>query len=128
MKLQTGVHWEPAAKCDVLFVTLRKSDRDYSPTTMYRNYAISAALFHWESQSAQHTGTPSVQRYIDHRQRGSRVLLCVREANDDAIAFTLLGPVDYVSHHSERPVRFTWKLQTPMPESLLEVARSVAVA
>jgi hypothetical protein len=31
-------------------------------------------------------------------------------------------------HEGERPVAFTWRLRTPMPEELFEVARSVAAA
>ncbi len=30
--------------------TLDKSDGDFSPTTRYRDYAISPTLIHWESQ------------------------------------------------------------------------------
>ncbi|MEX0973610.1 MAG: hypothetical protein WDZ46_10200 [Solirubrobacterales bacterium] len=33
----------PQAQSDVFFVDLRKAERDYSPTTMYRDYASSAA-------------------------------------------------------------------------------------
>ena len=42
--------------------------------------------------------------------------------------FTFLGPAEYVSHKGEYPVRFTWKLRTPMPAELFESARSVAAA
>lgn len=43
--------WLPEKKLDVLFVTLNKSDKDYSPTTMYQDYSINKTLFHWQSQS-----------------------------------------------------------------------------
>ena len=33
-------------KVDAFFVTLRKSERSFSPTTMYRDYAISRDLSH----------------------------------------------------------------------------------
>ncbi|MEN6462706.1 MAG: DUF3427 domain-containing protein [Syntrophomonas sp.] len=36
---------------DVFFVTLNKSDKDYSPSTMYQNYAINEEQFHWQSKS-----------------------------------------------------------------------------
>jgi hypothetical protein len=42
--------------------------------------------------------------------------------------FTFLGPVTYVEHRGERPVAFTWRLASPMPEELFEVARTVAAA
>lgn len=45
-----------------------------------------------------------------------------------AAPFYFLGPVNYVSHEGERPVAFTWRLSTPMPEELFETARSVAAA
>ncbi len=72
---QGGVLWIPGAKCDVFFVDLRKAERDYSPTTMYRDYAISRELFHWESQSRQAPHQPTVRRYIEHDQQGTNVLL-----------------------------------------------------
>jgi hypothetical protein len=30
-------------------------------------------------------------------------------------AFMFLGPVKYVTHERERPMRITWKLEYPMP-------------
>ena len=128
---QGGILWVSQAQSDVLFVDLHKAERDYSPTTMYRDYAINRELFHWESQSRQTPQQPTVQRYITHRAGGSRVLLFVRERKTFELgtqAFTFLGPVDYVDHRGERPVAFTWRLPVPMPEALFEVARSVAAA
>jgi len=128
---QGGILWVPQANSDVLFVDLQKAERDYSPTTMYRDYAISRELFHWESQSRQTPDQPGVQRYINHRAKGSHVLLFVRERKTFELGtrpFTFLGPVEYVEHRGERPVAFTWRLPVPMPEELFEVARSVAAA
>ncbi len=126
-----GVLPVPEANSDVFFVTLYKAERDYSPTTMYRDYAINRELFHWESQSGQATHQDTVQRYINHRERGTNILLFVRERNEGELGtlpFTFLGPVDYVSHEGEKPVRFTWRLRRPMPAELFESARSVAAA
>lgn len=128
---QGGILWVRQAESDVFFVDLHKAERDYSPTTMYRDYAINRELFHWESQSRQTPQQPTVQRYIHHAGRGTRVLLFVRERKNFALGtqpFTFLGPAAYVEHHGERPVAFTWRLSTPMPEELFEIARSVAAA
>lgn len=128
---QGGILWVPGAESDVFFVDLHKAERDYSPTTMYRDYAISSELFHWESQTRQTPSQPTVQRYIDHRARGSRILLFIRERKTFELGtqpFTFVGPVTYVDHRGERPVAFTWRLPTPMPEELFEIARSVAAA
>lgn len=126
---QGGIYWAKREACDVFFVDLHKSERDYSPTTMYHDYAVSRDLFHWESQSRQTPAQPTVQRYINHREQGSQVLLFVRERRSFELGtqpFTFLGPVEYVAHQGERPVAFTWRLPVPMPEALFEVARSVA--
>ena len=37
--------------------------------------------FHWESQSLTRESSPTGQRYIHHRELGSRVILFVREEN-----------------------------------------------
>ncbi len=126
-----GILWVSQANSDVFFVDLHKAERDYSPTTMYRDYAINRELFHWESQSRQTPSQPTVKRYINHRAGGSQVLLFVRERKTFELGtapFTFLGPVDYVDHRGERPVAFTWRLPVPMPEALFEIARSVAAA
>ena len=126
---QGGILWAQAERCDVFFIDLHKAERDYSPTTMYRDYAIGRDLFHWESQSRQAPHQPTVQRYINHRAQGSQVLLFVRERKQGELGtmpYSFLGPAEYVTHHGERPVAFTWRLPAPMPEELFELARSVA--
>ena len=126
---QGGILWVPQARSDVFFVDLHKAERDYSPTTMYRDYAVSRQVFHWESQSRQTPQQATVQRYINHRSNGSRVLLFVRERKTFELGtqpFTFLGPVEYVDHRGARPVAFTWRLPIAMPEDTFEIARSVA--
>jgi superfamily II DNA or RNA helicase/HKD family nuclease len=126
-----GLIATPDARYDAFFVDLQKAERDYSPTTMYRDYAINRELFHWESQSTQTPRQPRVRRWIEHQQRGGRILLFVRDKKRCELGttpYTFLGPVTYVEHHGELPVAFTWKLPEPMPEELFEVARSVAAA
>ena len=49
--VREGVKWLPEKEIDVFFVTLNKSDKDYSPTTMYNDYSINEILFHCQSQS-----------------------------------------------------------------------------
>ena len=43
--VREGVKWLPDKKIDVFFITLNKSDKDYSPTTMYQDYSINETLF-----------------------------------------------------------------------------------
>lgn len=81
--VREGVKWLPEKYIDVFFVTLNKADKDYSPTTMYNDYSINDELFHWQSQSTTAENSPTGQRYIHHIERGSRVLLFVREFKTD---------------------------------------------
>ena len=74
---QTGVFRHDETNSDLFFVTLEKSERDYSPSTRYKDYAISPLLFHWQSQSGTTQASPTGQRYIHHRKRGGHVLLFV---------------------------------------------------
>jgi hypothetical protein len=108
----------PHGDIDAFFVTLKKSEAEYSPTTMYADYPISPTLFHWESQSTTSLASPTGQRYV--RGSGEKLLFVRRERNNDfgTAPYTFLGPVDYVSHQGERPIAITWRLRTPMPADL----------
>ena len=128
--VREGVKWLPEKQIDVLFVTLNKSDKDYSPTTMYNDYSINETLFHWQSQSTT-TDTGSVgQRYINHRSRGSKVLLFLREFKNDLVGaapYTFLGTVNYVKHNGSRPMNITWKLDHPIPAKYLKKTNKLFV-
>lgn len=128
--VREGVKWLPEKQIDVLFVTLNKSDKDYSPTTIYKDYSINETLFHWQSQSTT-TDTGSVgQRYINHRSRGSKVLLFVREFKNDLVGaapYTFLGTVNYVKHNGSRPMNITWKLDHPIPAKYLKKTNKLFV-
>jgi hypothetical protein len=108
----------------VLFITLRKTEKDYSPETMYRDFAISPELFHWESQNKTTVASAAGQRYLNQRTNGVRVLLAVREEKLDpwgaTMPYVLLGPADLVSHKGERPIAITWQLRRPIPAEVFE--------
>jgi superfamily II DNA or RNA helicase len=114
---QTGVSWEPASQTDLFAFTLDKSIGGFSPTTRYRDYALSPEQIHWESQSATAVASPMGQRYINHRERGTNVVLFARLRTTDR-AFWCLGPAQYVSHEGERPIAFVWRLRRRLPAEL----------
>lgn len=128
--VREGVKWLPEKQIDVLFVTLNKSDKDYSPTTMYNDYSINEELFHWQSQSTTNEDGSVGQRYINHRKRGSKVLLFVREFKNDiagAAPYTFLGTCNYVKHNGSRPMNITWKLDCPIPAKYLKKTNKLVV-
>jgi hypothetical protein len=112
-----GVLWAKEAKADLFAFTLDKTHGGFSPTTRYRDFAISRELIHWESQSTTSAGSETGRRYQTHINRGSSIMLFARENTDDR-AFWFLGPATYVTHESERPMAVTWKLHHPLPGDL----------
>lgn len=114
-----GVYHHPDSKSDLLFVTIQKSEADYSPTTLYNDYAISPDEFHWQSQSTTRSGSVTGQRYIHHSSRGYTPYLFVRERNETEYGHTMpylfLGPVEYVGHEGDRPMSIRWKMRARIP-------------
>jgi superfamily II DNA or RNA helicase len=127
LKHQAGVHYEPDCNTDLLFVTLQKTEKGFSPKTMYRDHAISPRLFHWESQHTAHAGTRAGKRYIEGT---SQVLLFVRQhqklPNGLAEPFVFLGPAKPKRSRGERPMQIEWALDVPMPGWLYEQAAVLA--
>jgi superfamily II DNA or RNA helicase/HKD family nuclease len=125
-----GVAWCPATATDAFFVTLNKDDRKHSATTMYKDYAISPELFHWESQNATSSTSPTGKRYLDRRAHGSHIVLFTRDTAEDesglTVPYTCLGQMDYLQHSGEKPIGITWKLHRPMPVDVYTKAAAVA--
>ena len=96
-----GVKYFADEQTDIFFITLNKSDKDFSPSTLYEDYAINERLFHWQTQSRVSEHTATAQRYIHHRKTGNRIVLFVREYKEEhgyTSPFVFLGEADYVSH------------------------------
>ena len=77
--LREGVLHLPEIRTDVFFFTLNKTEKHYSPTTMYQDYAINERRLHWQSQSTTSADSPTGRRYIEHEARGYTILLFGRE-------------------------------------------------
>lgn len=121
-----GVYDAKSVSADLLAFTLDKTSGDFSPTTRYRDYAISPDLIHWESQSTTRADSPTGRRYQSHGAMGRSILLFARTRQDDR-AFWFLGPATYVRHEGEQPMAVTWKLETPLSGDLF-AAFAAAVA
>jgi superfamily II DNA or RNA helicase len=112
-----GVRFIAGERSDLLVFTLDKTSGGFSPTTRYRDYAISRELIHWESQSTTRANSPTGRRYQSHVADGTSIMLFARLKDDDR-AFYFLGPAEYVSHESEMPMAVTWRLKVPLPGDL----------
>lgn len=120
-----GVKYFEDKKIDIFFITLNKSDKDFSPSTLYEDYAINEKLFHWQSQSRTSVESITGQRYINHLKTGNKIALFVREyKSKDGITspFTYLGTCEYRSHSGSKPISFIWGLHEEMPAKLINKA------
>lgn len=130
VEMREGVYWNQEHATDMFFVTLDKSGQDFSPTTRYNDYPISPTRFHWESQGRTTPASPQGKRYINHVAQGSRVVLFVREVNDDergeSNPFVCIGPARYVSHQSSKPMQVLWDLDRPMPPEIYDYSKAAA--
>lgn len=125
-----GEHFDAASACNLLFVTLRKDEADYSPTTMYRDYALGPARFHWQTQSGTRPTDKKGRRHLEHEAQGVLPLLFVREARKDergeTAPYVFLGPLRLATWSGERPMSIEWDLLRPMPARVLRAAAIVA--
>ena len=129
--VMAGVYYVRVKKVDVFFITLNKTDKEFSPTTKYSDYAIPERLFHWQSQSTTSEKSPTGQRYIHHKEMGSNIFLFVRENKNDrygAVPFTFIGPAEFVSSEGSYPMNIIWRLQYPIPSRFIkEMTRGIAL-
>ena len=116
---------------ELFFVTLNKNEKQFSPTTMYHDYAINEHLFHWQSQNSTRPERGRGLGYIQHQKIGKRFVLFVRERKEDeygrTMGFVNFGEVEYISHTGSQPMNITWKLKEPMPHFMWQQAAKLAV-
>jgi hypothetical protein len=116
----------PEIKTVASLVTFQKTEKEFSPSTMYQDYPISRELLHWETQGSTSQLSSVGQNLIHHQERGYTMLFFVRSRKRvDGVTspFTFLGPATLVSYQSERPIQMIWRLTHPMPVEILEENR-----
>ncbi|WP_420453161.1 DUF3427 domain-containing protein [Ilumatobacter sp.] len=123
----SGVKWLPDERTDLFAFTLDKSSGDFSPTTRYRDYAISRDLIHWETQSTTSLASPTGQRYVSQADDDTTVALFGRLRADER-SYWCLGPATYVSHEGDRPIAITWRLHHRLPGDIFTEFAAAAVA
>lgn len=126
-----GVAANKQLNIESFFVTLKKSEKEYSPTTLYDDYAISEWLFHWQSQNATSPDSAKGQSYIHHKKNGKQILLFVREQNEDTygntMSYVFLGKVEFRHYNGSQPMNIEWQLEEPMPAYLWKDSGKLAV-
>ncbi len=128
---QEGVIFSKNLNTELLFVNLQKAETDFSPTTMYDDYAINETLFHWQSQNNTSESSPTGQSYIKQSELKKKIMLFIRESKKDmygnTAGYVFVGPVQFVKNEGSKPMSITWKLEEPIPEYLWSASAKMLV-
>ena len=89
----TGVFNLSEHNATLLFVTLNKSDKDFSPSTQYNDYLINEHYFHWQSQNTDSHQNNGGQRYTKQADTQNKIILFVREEKKDGYGILVLSIV-----------------------------------
>lgn len=117
-----GVKYFKDKDLDIFFITLNKSEKEFSELTLYEDYAISENLFHWQSQHKDTEKSKNVQRYVNSNGRVSLFVREYKTENGKASPYIYLGECTHVSHQGNNPVSFIWKLKNNIPGKFISEA------
>jgi hypothetical protein len=126
-----GIAVNSKLNTELLFINLVKSEEDFSPTTMYDDYAVNERLFHWQSQNSVGPETPKGKSYITHKQNEKKILLFVREKAFDefgnTMGYVFVGEGSINNYYGSKPMSIEWELKEPMPHYLWKDAAKLRV-
>ena len=118
-------------RTEILFINLIKSEENFSPTTMYDDYAISESLFHWQSHNAYGPETTKGLSYIHHKKENKTILLFVREKanNEDGntMGYVFIGEAIFQESEGSKPMNVKWELCEPIPNYLWKESAKMSV-
>ncbi|MDD2985367.1 DUF3427 domain-containing protein [Flavobacterium sp.] len=116
---------------ELFFINLIKSEEDFSPTTMYDDYAISETLFHWQSQNSSRTDTGKGLTYINQQVNNKKILLFIRERasneNGNTLGYVFIGEAVFKDTVGSKPMNVKWELKEPIPEYLWKESAKMSV-
>jgi len=125
----TGVIHVESESTYIHLVTFKKEERDFAPTTRYKDYLISRNKLHWESQAGATQTGKAGQNYVHFLERGYTVLFFARlekQSEGETSPFIFLGPAErLLSYEGNRPISMVWELKYPVPAELFEQSRVI---
>jgi superfamily II DNA or RNA helicase len=126
-----GAAFNDKLNTEILFINLIKSEENFSPTTMYDDYAISETLFHWQSHNAYGPKTSKGLSYINHIEQNKTILLFVRERgkdeNGNTLGYVFIGKGIFKETEGSKPMSIKWELSEPMPNYLWKESAKMSV-
>ena len=116
---------------ELLFINLIKSEENFSPTTMYDDYAISETLFHWQSQNSSRPDIGKGLSYIRHQENDKKILLFIREKakdeNGNTMGYVFIGEAIFKENEGEKPMNIKWELNEPIPNYLWKESAKMSI-
>ncbi|MCD0468142.1 DEAD/DEAH box helicase [Flavobacterium sp. JAS] len=116
---------------EILFINLIKSEENFSPTTMYEDYAISETLFHWQSHNTYGPETSKGVSYIKHIESNKKILLFIREKgkdeNGNTLGYVFIGEGIFKETEGSKPMNIKWELNEPMPNYLWKESAKMSI-
>ncbi len=126
-----GVAYNEELNTELLFINLIKSEENFSPTTMYDDYAVTETQFHWQTQNSARADRGKGLSYITHKEDGKRIMLFVREKPTDefgnTMGYVFLGEGSLMDYYGSQPMSINWKLHEPMPNYMWHDAAKLSV-
>lgn len=116
--MRQGTFYVESFGLDVHVLTLRKSERDFSPTTRYADYFVAPNQLHWESQSTTSAESRTGQRLIHGHGRHLFFAREDKEQDGRTAPFLCLGFASPVSAKGERPIKLVWRLRHSIPDHI----------
>ncbi len=116
---------------EILFINLVKSEENFSPTTMYDDYAVNELLFHWQTQNSARPDLGKGLSYINHKEQEKRILLFVREKTKNefgkSTGYVFIGEGELKDYYGSKPMSINWELNEPMPHYLWKDAAKLSI-
>lgn len=126
-----GVAENKNLKTELLFIDLIKSETDFSPTNLYKDFAISENIFHWQTQNSARPDKGKGLTYINQQDSQKNILLFVREKNTDefenTMAFVFIGNAKFLEYSGSKPMSIKWQLHEPMPHYIWKDSAKMAI-
>ncbi len=126
-----GVAFNEELNTELLFINLIKSEEDFSPTTLYDDYAVTETQFHWQTQNSARPDRGKGLSYITHKKDGKRIMLFVREKPTDefgnTMGYVFLGEATFIDSSDSQPMNINWRLHEPMPNYMWHDAAKLSV-
>lgn len=129
--IREGVAENTNLNTELLFINLIKSEENFSPTTMYDDYAISETLFHWQSQNSSRPDTGKGLSYLKHIENDKKILLFIREKAKDeygnTMGYVFIGQGNLKETEGSKPMNIKWELNEPIPNYLWKDSAKMSI-